>query len=229
MLHERPVEPDGWKDKLDRLDNLPGEPWADKNAAWDKLYHRLHEKPKRKASAWWLAAAVFLLLVLMASLLVIHKEDKTLVKNNSLPVHTVSPAPAPVQVEKAYPAVPAVIAGGRRPSTQRANAKNKKPLPLNGRPADTLMAAPVTTMAPTVNADTQLLANAMVLPSPKKLRVVHINELEAPAGNDVQTARQPNNRSFHFLLTQTEDAKTVSYETTNAGFNPFKVKIRAQN
>jgi len=219
MLHERPVEPDGWKDKLDRLDNLPGEPWADKNAAWDKLYHRLHEKPKRKAGAWWLAAAVFLLLVLMASLLLTHKVEKTWVKNNPLPVHTDIPAPvpAPVQGKKAYPVAPAVM------------AKNKKPLPLNVRPIDTPIVAPVATVAPPVKTDTQLLANAMVLPSPKKLRVVHINELEAPAGNDVQTARQPNNRTLHFSLTQTEDARMVSYETTNAGFNPFKVKIRAQN
>ena len=228
MLHERPVEPDGWTDKLDRLDNLPGEPWTDKNAAWDKLYARLHEKPARKASPWWLAAAVFLLLVVSASLFITHnhKEAPPSVKINPSPAHTGSPAPAPRLPEKIVPATAGTMAGGRRP---RPVAAMNKMVPIACKPAEPLNAGQVSVTAPVIKPDTPLLAVTTVPASPKKLRVVHINELESPAANDLQLARQPGNRSFRFLLNHTDDAGTVSYETSSAGYTPLKIKIRTQN
>ena len=35
MLNEKPADPGGWKDKLDGLDGMAGEPWTGKDAAWD--------------------------------------------------------------------------------------------------------------------------------------------------------------------------------------------------
>src|SRR6186713_871937 len=51
-----------WKQLLENTDAFPGEIFPGKNAAWEKLYTRLHKKPMRKLLAWhWAAAACVVL------------------------------------------------------------------------------------------------------------------------------------------------------------------------
>ena len=53
-----------WREKLEAVDALPGEPAFDSAAAWDKLQQRLQHKPRRKKTVWyWAAAAAVVLLM----------------------------------------------------------------------------------------------------------------------------------------------------------------------
>ena len=58
-----------WKTCLEDPENFPGETVPHKNEIWEKLYQRLHNKPRRKLLAWYWAAACLLILV-SASVLV---------------------------------------------------------------------------------------------------------------------------------------------------------------
>ncbi|HZE83138.1 MAG TPA: hypothetical protein VE035_02470 [Puia sp.] len=64
MSNERPDDASHWINKLEDPDPPAAEPWTGKNAAWEKLYSRLHEKPRRRIPSWYWAAAACLLLVL---------------------------------------------------------------------------------------------------------------------------------------------------------------------
>ncbi|HSC38837.1 MAG TPA: hypothetical protein VLD19_13235 [Chitinophagaceae bacterium] len=231
MLNERPAEPGGWKDKLDLLDGMAGEPWTGKEAAWDKLHTRLHKKPAKKKGMWWLAAAIFLLFALTGSLLLTHKKENVLVKTG--PVHTDMPAPAPA--ETTHPAIVNTVANAKHRAPKQVTAKTKKIL----LPVDQPVLQQVSTTEP-IKTDTPLLASA---PAPKKLRVIHINELEDPrydgAGSAAATtavapamagqARRYVLPTFRFVLTHIEAPATVSYEKTSTGNNPLKIKIPTQN
>src|SRR5450631_2335402 len=61
MSNERPDNEISWGNKLDDPDGVSPEPWAGKDAAWEKLYSRLHEKPRRRIPFWYWAAAACLL------------------------------------------------------------------------------------------------------------------------------------------------------------------------
>ncbi|HMH23037.1 MAG TPA: hypothetical protein VK563_14735 [Puia sp.] len=66
MSNERPGDASHWINKLEGPDPSAAEPWAGKNAAWEKLYSRLHEKPRRRIPFWyWMAAASLLLILYM--------------------------------------------------------------------------------------------------------------------------------------------------------------------
>jgi len=220
MLNEKPAEPGGWKDKLDLLDGMAGEPWTGKEAAWDKLHTRLHKKPAKKKGMWWLAAAVFLLLILPAP-------------TQPPPKGEALRTPELVRVEKTYLRVPDTVAGAGHRVQKQVTAKTKKIWPVISQPSDTLQQVSATEP---VKTDTPLLASA---PAPKKLRVIHINELEDPAGPaGASTAVAPAMTAqarryvlptFRFVLTHIEAPATVSYEKTSTGNNPLKIKIPTQN
>jgi len=240
MLNERPTEPDGWKNKLDRLDNLPGEPWTGKNAAWDTLYARMHQKPKRKASPWWLAAAIFGLLVLISFLLTTHKKAPALVKNNSLPVHAGSPAPVPVLPEHA-----ASVAFVRQSPAESALVIKSAPLNNNHQPAIKPPAPRPAGLPPTANSpantmamlqtgtiplttNTPLPAGAAIQPK-KKLQVVHINELNGPPEQDTPLAHGSNKRLFRISLPKMDMSSSASLDKQGDDYDWLKIKIPIQN
>jgi hypothetical protein len=67
----------GWSRRLEEPGALPGVGLADKEAAWDKLYERLRETPRRRTLPWlWTAAACLLLALVPAALLL--KEKRTI-------------------------------------------------------------------------------------------------------------------------------------------------------
>jgi hypothetical protein len=239
MLNERPTEPDGWKNKLDRLDNLPGEPWTGKSAAWDTLYARMHQKPKRKAGPWWLAAAIFGLLVLISFLLT-YKKAPPLVKNNSLPVHVEPPAPAPVLPERT-----ASVPFARRSPAESALVIKSTPVNNNHQPAikprvpqpaglppggnsppDTMAMLQTGTLPLATN--TPLPAGTALQPK-KKLQVVHINELNGPAEQDTPLVRGSNKRLFRISLPKMDMSSSASLNKQGDDYDWLKIKIPIQN
>ena len=61
MSNEKRRADCSWQTRLDQLEEVPGSDGTWKEAAWDKLYDRLHvreEKPRKKRVVWyWVAAA----------------------------------------------------------------------------------------------------------------------------------------------------------------------------
>ena len=58
-----------WKDKLEDTTAFAGNELLNTNAAWDKLYNRLHQ-PRRKKAVWYWAAAACLAMVIISVLFV---------------------------------------------------------------------------------------------------------------------------------------------------------------
>lgn len=76
MDSERPNEYRSWRHRLEEPGALPGMGLTDKEAAWDKLYERLGETPRRRALPWlWTAAACLLLALIPAAFFLREKKD----------------------------------------------------------------------------------------------------------------------------------------------------------
>ena len=70
MSNETPSERSDWRERLDQ----PGEAWTGREAAWDKLYDRLHQKEnisrRKRYPIYWVAAAL-----LVISLGIVHEKQ----------------------------------------------------------------------------------------------------------------------------------------------------------
>lgn len=227
MLNERPIEPGGWKDRLDRLEDLPGEPWEGKNASWDRLHARLHKKPQRRKTPWWwlAAAAVLLLFVSGALLLMKHTGPNNLVKTKPAPAAPVPPAsPESLLVIKNTVAPTAGHTIISRPRRQP-----KIPLLPGGISADTAV-MPQISMIPVIT-DTPLLNHIAVQPK-KKLQVVHINELGNAGQEGTQWTNSPSyspKRFFRLLLINTETSSSAAAEKNGATNDRFTIKTPIKN
>ena len=73
MSNETPSERSDWRERLDQ----PGEAWTGREAAWDKLYDRLHQKEnisrRKRHPIYWVAAAAALLVI---SLGIVHEKQR---------------------------------------------------------------------------------------------------------------------------------------------------------
>ena len=73
MSNETPSERSDWRERLDQ----PGEAWTGREAAWDKLYDRLHQKEnisrRKRYPIYWVAAAAALLVI---SLGIVHEKQR---------------------------------------------------------------------------------------------------------------------------------------------------------
>ncbi|MDV6222692.1 hypothetical protein R1T14_24495 [Flavitalea sp. BT771] len=104
--NERPLPAEGtwWSRRLEEPGALPGTGLADKEAAWDKLYDRLRETPRRRTQPWLWAAAACLLLALIPAAFILKerrvisgsRDPKIAIRPKALinPARTY-PAPAP--------------------------------------------------------------------------------------------------------------------------------------
>ena len=72
MSNETPSERSDWREKLDQ----PGEAWTGREAAWETLYDRLHQKEnisrRKRYPIYWVAAAAALLVI---SLGIVHERQ----------------------------------------------------------------------------------------------------------------------------------------------------------
>jgi len=77
MSNETPSEREHWIDRLDGLDDLPGEPWTDRDAAWETLHDRLQNRPRRHAyPLYWVAAASIVLLIGIPLAILVFRQPK---------------------------------------------------------------------------------------------------------------------------------------------------------
>ncbi|WP_217605710.1 hypothetical protein [Chitinophaga sp. GbtcB8] len=162
-----------WVSRLDGLDHAAGEAGLDKNAAWDRLHTRIQSKQRSNKALWYWAAAACVLAACLIPALLVHKQKYT-------GVHI---APA---VTYRHLDTPATLVISKKEAPVNVMKEMNKPVAAQQEVAAILPALvhPVnpTSIAATLKKDTLQITDTMLAAvpaatAPKKMRVVHINEL----------------------------------------------------
>jgi hypothetical protein len=238
MLNEKPGNDFHWKSKLEDLESLPGETFHNE-AAWEKLHQRMQGKSRNKNAVWYWAAAACLLLSVLIPAFLADKKAGVLVKNNSIQKQIQSSSSrllkesnndtsaviSSLPVEKKLPAL----------SPERSNKINSL---FNHNILgvtiiqDKKEKEEFTTQKITNNAvapvDTAISIVA-ILPGRKKLKVVHINELDDSVTETPNIARNYEHRSFQVKLINQGVYTSPPPSSGNTGFNIFKTKNLPSN
>ena len=220
-----------WKNRLDELEAIPGEPLPDKKMAWEKLQARIEDKPKSKKKFWYWAAAAAILCMCMLPWMITEKKPDALVEQK------------PVQQTSL---ITATVAGS-------ANIKQDKPetnsLSIKINTAKIIPAANVIQQSPVVENKKELAGKepvkqiepvitfvksipdtiktniTSIIPK-KKLPVIHINELGN--NNNQFTANSSDNNSFRRFIRPSNKDMSVEH-ATNSKYNGDHIIIRNIN
>jgi hypothetical protein len=234
MSIKKQNNPSGWKGKLDELDCLPGETIPDNNASWQKLQGRLQEKKRSRKALWYWAAAVVLPVLMLSFWLISRKENEL---TAALPVQeqtrkTITEV-LPVQDNDTVAAM-VVMQNEKKPFVNtNKGIEHEIPgstvikEPITGTITDDTTAfvkiTPV--IIPLAPVDTSVTAVA-IQPVKKKLKVVHINELNEP-GLPARIAFPGEDYSvLQFRLINQQVYSTASPSVNTINFKiPFSKKI----
>lgn len=233
MLYEKPNESLHWKNRLDDLDHLPGEQIPEKNSGWKKLHNRLQEKPRIKIIRWYLTAAACLLLIVGIPWLTINEKDNNLAKNRA----QLKPGNSSITT---IPSTGNTIISPLQTQTENklsvtAKAKTKqqyqrvyKSIEID-KPVVNKSKVPISINSElyniSINPDT--IAFVTAVPVKKKLRVVHINELNKLVEHS-QFARSNTLPAFR-IKSLNDDASSVFVVSRNSSDNIIKIKLPPSN
>ena len=238
MLHERRNESFHWKNKLDELDHLSSEEVVDKISAWERLHSRLNEKQTNKSAFWYWTAAACLLIAIGISWFVTNEKtakqvtDKNLypaqrsivkrpiAKNEDAKIDTQRITTIQREKEK-----PRVLFNNKEDEVSRVSMVIEKNDPPNlVQVKDSLQEVIVNTEK---SADTIQSNLITITSSRKKLRVIHINDLEKSIEPGIQYARTtlPSAQINNF---RNEDIRAFSL-SKNASDNIVKIKLSPSN
>jgi hypothetical protein len=175
-----------WKQRLENADDLQAEILKDKNAAWEKLYTRLHNKPARKLTNWYWAAACLLTIGITSSIIIFNNEKhQTSITVASPTIQTPSIKKQSLQTEQKHTEL----------SLLSSAEKSKKLMTLKDKAAKKIesgsnneflidsakeQAVTATITEPTLNFDSSVKEITTAVPVKKKLIVIHINDLGQP-------------------------------------------------
>jgi hypothetical protein len=243
---------------LDELNGIPDETPLDKSLAWEKLYPRLHTPPRRKKVGWYWAAAASLCIMAIYGI-GLHKEREMAGSNlkNRPGVNTAIQPPSTVKANPPYRKVPELKRNqviqqektGKRPS--RSPEKNE--LQLTKKEANSLAYSEYQPVPQSENADSiepknsrpvplsglfrkagsgvkeELANNANAGVLKKKLRVVHLNELDEPAEITNNLARNSGGHTLRVKwMEQMGYADKIS-EHTYSSNDLVKINLTSSN
>jgi len=195
-----------WTDSLDALDHVPGQAGLDKEAAWNRLHTRLQHKKSKRTAAWYRVAAACLLAAALLPLWLKHTKNTTgaytppvvTYRHSDTPAKlSLTPAQADIEPVKeiTLPALPATtgiehsaqVAAGRQGGIQPLKSA---PLPVAGHKREVLPADTLLVSMPLTDTLLAITESAAAPAAPvKKMRVIHINELGTPAGQEIAYPR----------------------------------------
>jgi hypothetical protein len=223
-------DPMSWKERLDALEGLHEE-GLDKNQAWERLHERLKKKPSAKNIFYWMAGIAACLLLLPG----IKWFNVNEVKNDAVTIWLEKPLDKFKAVE--IPIIDARKNGSvNRPFTSElksASNRSEKKISANHEVRISLKATgeseegKSTTVPGAENvltAPPDTIAVVVLEKSPKKLKVVHINELGSPAIEKIKLAKAPVHLQSGF-----SDDRTPDFFSNNANDNFFKIKLSPHN
>jgi len=212
-----------WTRLLEDTDSLGGETIRDKHEVWERLYSRLHEKPRRKLAAWYWVAASLLIVSVVGTLIVIRNEKHQ-------PVVIAEPSPSskqmplaketnpvteqksgdynlPGQVEKTAP----VVLRTKKNAVRTIQLFNK-----DITKDSVIGQSPEVAIARNMTVDTTKTV-AAVTPPKKKLRVVHLNEIGQPVEEPTVNNGLNEWRRFEFRIMSGEHYNTINSSSSNNG------------
>jgi hypothetical protein len=235
MSIKKPNNHSGWKSKLDELDCLPGEKNPYSNALWQKLDSRLQEKKRSRKALWYWAAAV-LLPVLMLSLWAIRGKENELVKTLPVQDQPQKTIAAGIQVINKDTAAVTEVIKNEKKSIVTVNKETEQMIPGTAVIKETVTGTTANdtntfvqlmpAIIPAATTDTSVTTAVAVQPVKKKLKVVHINELNEP-GLPARIAFPGEDYSIlQFRLINQQVYSTASPSGNNINFKiPFSKKI----
>ncbi len=184
MPNDNPIE-HNWKSRLGDVSGLRGEILTDKNATWEKLHSRLSKKPRPSKGVWYWAAAACLLLAFILPMMMREKMQGTVVKNSPEKIQVKS-SKSPVTSPKdntaeitSVSSTPSIetIKLPEQVINKRSSVKTKireKNVELKSKKYKVNIDEPTILSSAIIDTITTIA----VVPVTKKLRVVHINELD---------------------------------------------------
>jgi hypothetical protein len=223
-----------WKEGLEDADNLPGYVLQNKQAAWEKMHARLHEKKTgNKLNRYWVAAAC----LLIALSLMLIKAGK---KNNLVIVHTTATSQPEKVVEKPEPLIIKTAETNNNSVSpvkrQRIVTSKKKELKnsvtkieekTNDSALQPAVIMPATQAVSAIIKDSAGQSVTAILPLQKKMKVMHINELDNNGNiNMVHTQKRLPAR-IKFLNQDIYTDYTVM--PSHTGFNILKLHSTPSN
>ena len=239
MLNENPNNLN-WKNKLDDVDGLSGEILPDKNAAWEKLQHRLQPEHSRTNALWYWAAAACILLTIFISILPPNKKQEQFVKTEQLHLTPKQESIKEKIAVEGQKELPIGIAEIKSRSITIRNIPLKKEAPSSKDSIQKM--AIITPESEAQNIARQLqvtqeitvegmpLAKAVAVSGNiQKLKVVHNNELGDTPPEIHSRAFTADYRTVQIKLINQEVYTNASSTTNNPGFNFFKTTNAPSN
>lgn len=203
-----------WANRLEELEQVPGESAFDRSAAWQQLQGRLDRAPagKRRFPYWMVAAA----LILLALGFYWWPVKKTLPGNI-----VKTPALAPL-LTGTLPARPpatnqaTILRKSVKKSVRLTTAKS----PENLLPAQLpQVTAPLVSTPPVSDPGNPAEESLAAVPIPKKLNQVHLNELPGDPASLANDTRKPYPRRMIRRLNNLNDESLVNAAPTQIRIN----------
>lgn len=199
------------RSKFEDLDCLPGEGLQNKNVAWNTLHDRLREKPQRIKPLWYWAAAAFIIACLLP-FIITNKNPEGIAKESAgektqpqqIKTDTDKPAEMPILI-----AAPAATEEKKTIIVKANNGTGIKDFGKDDKavtiiiPEQTIPQQPEAIQSVIVENPPPVIAAAS---AKKKLRVVSINELDAPQQESVTASSLPSataTKKFYNISTAT--------------------------
>ncbi|SHM85933.1 hypothetical protein [Chitinophaga sp. CF418] len=169
---------DSWIGELDALEALPGEAPLDKAVVWDRLHQRMNEKGTKKRVVWYWAAAC--LFVAATGLLLLKQGHKAHFPPPAS--YVANPHKKKIDAGKADIAeMPVIVKNPAVAPVPADTSARRKTVPVKEKKAVTISDIAVI-LPPIIKAnphpDTMLAETTAVAAAPKKMRVVHINDVD---------------------------------------------------
>ena len=240
MNIENQNNPTHWKSRVHDMQQVDGQP-ADLGGLWNKLDARLPEKKvSYKKSIWLAAAALILCMMAVYFLYDSGKSDKQLVHTipsanenslkNIIPVEknndpsnatatnemiTASNKRLSVHKQPASPAGPIITT--TQPTTLQSSSMLASTISIKSQPDSSSLSIAHTMQVPAHDIPVPLFAS-------KKLKVVHINELQPADANQVSIENDPGYRSIRIKLMR-QQTPDMSATNQSPSENIIKIKL----
>ena len=213
-----------WKTSLEDPESFPGETVRHKNEVWEKLYQRLHKKPRRKPVAWYWAAACLLILASGTVLVFVNSKKHQ-------PAFSIVPATVqnqvPAVIENAVSEQHKNSDGVSLPSKQKTQIVvpvQRNSLPGTISPVNHYLITdsivkelPQLVVTSHMVNDSSILHISVLSPVRRKLRVVHVNEIGQPAEESTVNNRLSEKHRLGWRIITGEMYNPVYGSSTNNG------------